>query len=126
VRRNGVLLYSVLVQCMLVHCPSSLDSTSSVFAIELNGGNGVFAHSAFELGKAIHFCDSVISHVLIVGAHPRHDSELKLPWRENGKAAMFWITWPNVSSSAGVVQCRCLPSSARACSGVKIVAFGAP
>jgi hypothetical protein len=32
----------------------------SVFAVELHGGNGVFAHYAFELSKAIHLFDSIM------------------------------------------------------------------
>ncbi len=47
---------------MLVHCPSRLCAAPTVLAIELHCGDGVFAKAAFELGKAIHLFDGVMSH----------------------------------------------------------------
>jgi hypothetical protein len=47
---------------MLIHCPSRLNAASGVLAIELHCGDEVFAKAAFELGKAIHLFDGVMSH----------------------------------------------------------------
>jgi hypothetical protein len=76
-------------RCVLVHRPSRLDATPTVLTIELHCGDGVFTKCALELGKAIHLFDGVMSHSLIVGAHPRHGSELKFPRGElNGTRAL--------------------------------------
>lgn len=47
---------------MLVHCPSGLGAAPTVLAIEVHCGDVVFAKAAFELGKAIHLFDGVMSH----------------------------------------------------------------